>query len=118
MLIDEFFFSSRRRHTRSYGDWSSDVCSSDLRLQDDAMADAATTGHRILHELDVRVLRLQGLEHGIGSLALAAGRPPVEDFQLALFGLCHPPAALRPGPISGNAGDQGGDDHAAHDLGA
>src|SRR5437867_5708676 len=26
----EFFFSSRRRHTRSYGDWSSDVCSSDL----------------------------------------------------------------------------------------
>src|SRR5207248_8975670 len=22
--------SSRRRHTRSYGDWSSDVCSSDL----------------------------------------------------------------------------------------
>src|SRR6266516_1520397 len=26
-----FFFSSRRRHTRSYGDWSSDVCSSDLK---------------------------------------------------------------------------------------
>src|SRR5207248_8163436 len=25
-----FFFSSRRRHTSSYGDWSSDVCSSDL----------------------------------------------------------------------------------------
>src|SRR6266705_1734163 len=25
-----FFFSSRRRHTGSYGDWSSDVCSSDL----------------------------------------------------------------------------------------
>src|SRR3989454_95573 len=26
-----FFFSSRRRHTRLQGDWSSDVCSSDLR---------------------------------------------------------------------------------------
>src|SRR5438105_12783379 len=26
-----FFFSSRRRHTRSTRDWSSDVCSSDLR---------------------------------------------------------------------------------------
>src|SRR5574337_1685870 len=25
-----FFFSSRRRHTRISGDWSSDVCSSDL----------------------------------------------------------------------------------------
>ena len=27
-----FFFSSRRRHTRLQGDWSSDVCSSDLTL--------------------------------------------------------------------------------------
>src|SRR5699024_11525633 len=26
-----FFFSSRRRHTRSKRDWSSDVCSSDLK---------------------------------------------------------------------------------------
>src|SRR5699024_11822106 len=32
-----FFFSSRRRHTRSKRDWSSDVCSSDLR------------GFRIIH---------------------------------------------------------------------
>src|SRR5262245_62225355 len=28
-----FFFSSRRRHTRCLSDWSSDVCSSDLRLR-------------------------------------------------------------------------------------
>src|SRR5438067_4793848 len=28
-----FFFSSRRRHTRSKRDWSSDVCSSDLNGQ-------------------------------------------------------------------------------------
>src|SRR5699024_11407048 len=28
-----FFFSSRRRHTRSKRDWSSDVCSSDLLQQ-------------------------------------------------------------------------------------
>src|SRR5256885_9196815 len=28
-----FFFSSRRRHTRLQGDWSSDVCSSDLVRQ-------------------------------------------------------------------------------------
>src|SRR3989442_16043135 len=27
-----FFFSSRRRHTRCGRDWSSDVCSSDLRV--------------------------------------------------------------------------------------
>src|SRR5207248_4893500 len=30
--LNYFFFSSRRRHTRSYGDWSSDVCSSDLSM--------------------------------------------------------------------------------------
>src|ERR1022692_3457734 len=30
MLFIFFFFSSRRRHTRLQGDWSSDVCSCDL----------------------------------------------------------------------------------------
>src|SRR2546426_3678787 len=34
-----FFFSSRRRHTRLQGDWSSDVCSSDLiRKRTDGVA--------------------------------------------------------------------------------
>src|SRR2546426_2486575 len=33
MILYFFFFSSRRRHTRLQGDWSSDVCSSDLMLQ-------------------------------------------------------------------------------------
>src|SRR5256885_13776545 len=30
-LVLFFFFSSRRRHTRLQGDWSSDVCSTDAR---------------------------------------------------------------------------------------
>src|SRR5690348_17700177 len=30
--VVDLFFSSRRRHTRWTGDWSSDVCSSDLNL--------------------------------------------------------------------------------------
>src|SRR3712207_8033270 len=30
MIVMCFFFSSRRRHTRYWRDWSSDVCSSDL----------------------------------------------------------------------------------------
>src|SRR2546422_10140616 len=33
-----FFFSSRRRHTRCSRDWSSDVCSSDLRFTPSAPA--------------------------------------------------------------------------------
>src|SRR5690349_23283540 len=32
MSYTPFFFSSRRRHTSSLRDWSSDVCSSDLTL--------------------------------------------------------------------------------------
>src|SRR2546426_8117357 len=40
-----FFFSSRRRHTRLQGDWSSDVCSSDLdRLTCDSMTGTEATG--------------------------------------------------------------------------
>src|SRR2546429_3197837 len=44
--VSFFFFSSRRRHTRCSRDWSSDVCSSDLKSQstkalDDAVYDAA-----------------------------------------------------------------------------
>src|SRR5712664_957468 len=35
LVAHPFFFSSRRRHTRSDRDWSSDVCSSDLMLQDE-----------------------------------------------------------------------------------
>src|SRR5258707_12025786 len=31
-MLSVFFFSSRRRHTRYWRDWSSDVCSSDLRF--------------------------------------------------------------------------------------
>src|SRR6266487_6111260 len=33
-----FFFSSRRRHTRWTGDWSSDVCSSDLAYREQAQS--------------------------------------------------------------------------------
>src|SRR5207249_8682932 len=35
LAIQRFFFSSRRRHTRSKRDWSSDVCSSDLELREE-----------------------------------------------------------------------------------
>src|SRR5207248_9081169 len=45
------FFSSRRRHTRSYGDWSSDVCSSDLNGGPVAHAERIKT-FLALHGLD------------------------------------------------------------------
>src|SRR5699024_11299222 len=39
-----FFFSSRRRHTRSKRDWSSDVCSSDLGRIDRDLSRAGRQG--------------------------------------------------------------------------
>src|SRR5215467_4951209 len=39
MYMSFFFFSSRRRHTSLQGDWSSDVCSSDL-ADHDSLPDA------------------------------------------------------------------------------
>src|SRR5258705_2797404 len=38
VTMGDFFFSSRRRHTRCLSDWSSDVCSSDLVSVDIASA--------------------------------------------------------------------------------
>src|SRR5256885_8495251 len=46
-----FFFSSRRRHTRLQGDWSSDVCSSDLvdgRVHSGSNGVAGEWGHNTL----------------------------------------------------------------------
>src|SRR5207245_5482620 len=34
MVVSADYFSSRRRHTRCYRDWSSDVCSSDLGMKE------------------------------------------------------------------------------------
>src|SRR2546421_8847361 len=41
-----FFFSSRRRHTRSDRDWSSDVCSSDQSQAEDGIRDLIVTDRK------------------------------------------------------------------------
>src|SRR3712207_7957076 len=51
-----FFFSSRRRHTRYWRDWSSDVCSSDLYTY-------AESGKRFDLELRDRVVILEDADH-------------------------------------------------------
>src|SRR2546428_2479018 len=61
-----FFFSSRRRHTRSDRDWSSDVCSSDLDK-------VATTGlvHGLIGILKHRaeLVKAESLSYPNGSSA-------------------------------------------------
>src|SRR6266581_7908831 len=66
MLPFFFFFSSRRRHTRWTGDWSSDVCSSDLRSERMPGSDeqAAVTAE---HQRDAGCVEL---------IADARGQPP------------------------------------------
>src|SRR5699024_11647297 len=49
-----FFFSSRRRHTRSKRDWSSDVCSSDLLQRQ--------LHHHVLEQLFQKLLSFWQLE--------------------------------------------------------
>src|SRR5437762_2072283 len=56
-----FFFSSRRRHTRYIGDWSSDVCSSDLDVEHGRLARTRASGDE---DVQARLhARLQELEH-------------------------------------------------------
>src|SRR5688500_1737433 len=62
-----FFFSSRRRHTRLQGDWSSDVCSSDLRDDRVNLADISNVGQRVRIE-----------QHEIGELAHLDGAKRIE----------------------------------------
>src|SRR5256885_4054380 len=62
-----FFFSSRRRHTRLQGDWSSDVCSSDLEGVD---AGGVTLGFVFA----VAAIVLFGWQAGV---IVAAGGPTV-----------------------------------------
>src|SRR2546426_2775271 len=69
-----FFFSSRRRHTRLQGDWSSDVCSSDLQTFKIAkvgtIAGCFVRSGVIPRTARVRVIRdgVEVYEGGIGSL--------------------------------------------------
>src|ERR1039457_7388954 len=49
-VVIPFFFSSRRRHTRLQGDWSSDVGSSDLYKPGSVKARLAVTGIRQMVE--------------------------------------------------------------------
>src|SRR5438067_13648816 len=65
LVVLIFFFSSRRRHTRSKRDWSSDVCSSDLALIDEVRAVVQQrTGVRL--EPEVRIVGERSEERRVG----------------------------------------------------
>src|SRR2546426_9583555 len=68
-----FFFSSRRRHTRLQGDWSSDVCSSDLALEVRLLI-AFRDYHSTTHRNDALDPRVQ-VAPGLATVAPYAGLP-------------------------------------------
>src|SRR5690625_7740611 len=71
-----FFFSSRRRHTRWPRDWSSDVCSSDLRIHllvGTQRPDAAFLGEGLRDNFDTR-FSLRSEERRVGKGGDATGR--------------------------------------------
>src|SRR5215217_7289163 len=89
-----FFFSSRRRHTRYWRDWSSDVCSSDLDAFNQVGQNWSqppwrpdqldARGYAPFRDLIAAVLRHAGgvrVDHIIGLFRLwwiPEGRPPSE----------------------------------------
>src|SRR2546426_5462611 len=72
-----FFFSSRRRHTRLQGDWSSDVCSSDLerRPAGSLARRIAGTPLMLLVDVAVGVVQMRLPETGQQADAVAEGLP-------------------------------------------
>src|SRR5207249_5281080 len=75
MATWRFFFSSRRRHTMSKRDWSSDVCSSDLLWmagggvkpgmvygETDELGYGITEGKVSVRDLQTTILHLMGLD--------------------------------------------------------
>src|SRR5437867_5052157 len=105
-----FFFSSRRRHTRSYGDWSSDVCSSDLvrlagyealhvpsdarglvdvsaleKLVDEDVAGLMLTNPNTLGLFEEEIAEIARVIHGVGGLLYYDGAN-----LNAILGRCRP----------------------------
>src|SRR6266446_7252730 len=95
MINSNFFFSSRRRHTRLQGDWSSDVCSSDLTEMSATLSSAArqivADAAGRARATNTRSIRIEGRSNAIGSPAanqrLAEHRAEAVAAELAKDGL-------------------------------
>src|SRR5947209_11198816 len=72
-----FFFSSRRRHTRYWRDWSSDVCSSDLQLEGLRSLATVLGAHLLVERGDdvAEVVRRVASERGTTYVLMGAPKP-------------------------------------------
>src|SRR3989338_9006617 len=112
--LEYFFCSSRRRHTRWNCDWSSDVCSSDLEGELDAISSwqagvknilavkgtALTSDQVRLVRRYTRNVSLALDADSAGWEALERSLPILEDHQLNLRVITFPPGAKAPDDIA------------------
>src|SRR5699024_6173897 len=108
LLCVFFFFSSRRRHTRSKRDWSSDVCSSDLLFPEFAEGTIACREHAMMARNGEITIRVQGKSaHGaqpqLGHDAILAAAAIIQGLHTILSRNVSPLAAgvLTFGKITG-----------------
>src|SRR5699024_12006286 len=96
-----FFLSSRRRHTRSKRDWSSDVCSSDLPAADErALHGAARAGAQGRRRDPVPPMRGRAPLHGTRVRIALTDRPGDEAVVRVI--------ADRKSAVEGRSGGLGG----------
>src|SRR5256885_7580737 len=89
LVESSFFFSSRRRHTRLQGDWSSDVCSSDLGKLDSVHGVRAETVGRVPLEPNYLEERVESSVPVLGDmtqLGMVLSREDVERAIIAFEG--------------------------------
>src|SRR2546426_9964150 len=99
-----FFFSSRRRHTRLQGDWSSDVCSSDLaqaRGKDAGLPDKKTVGTPT-NRGKARRYNGKGTKPGRGRNGGGESKPAALKPKAAVLAFCLLTKGAPPGPPSTN----------------
>src|SRR5256885_12938576 len=103
-----FFFSSRRRHTRLQGDWSSDVCSSDLLYSMQAGAPLTVYFHGggfVIGDLDTHdePCRMLCRHSGSHVLSVAYRLAPEHPYPAAVKNPLAPVPWARPKPASPGA---------------
>src|SRR6266496_4317499 len=101
-IVSFFFFSSRRRHTSSLRDWSSDVCSSDLkgRLAASLLRCSPLRGCASLAPCHPPLLPLRATHSSISTVSY--------EFSRVLFHRCLS-GNLRRGPAHSETSDGGHD---------
>src|SRR3989454_12608596 len=109
MVVFFFFFSSRRRHTRLQGDWSSDVCSSDLRgggVAENAVLDPLLESLKHARWSAKVAVGDPQRNHVAAGIALPAGAPGAGALERRVEIEPHPPVIAKKSRARGPARDR------------